>query len=340
MEPLEDRRLLSYTVINLGSLGGTVSVPVDVNNYGEVAGYSYTANNAAAHAFLYSHGRMTDLGTLGGTTSGAMSINDRGAVVGLSNIAPGNNQVDAFLDVRGKLKDLGPLSPAFAEGGMVSINAEGDISGVSVGGYDALLRRRGMNIDLGSLAGLGSIARDLNDSGQVVGLSPTAMLPAVNGSSEPTVIFHAFRYSHGTMSDLGTLGGIDSTANAINDRGAVVGFSETANDAATHAFLYSQGRMTDLGTLGGQDSVAAAINEKGAVVGASLTSTSALHGFIDLRGRMIDLNSQIPTDSGFVIVDADDINDRGQIVAQAYETSSPTAHLALLLNPKRSRQMT
>ena len=75
------------------------------------------------------------------------------------------------------------------------------------------------------------------------------------------------------MSDLGTLGGTDSTANSINDRGAVVGFSYTANDAATHAFVYSHGRMTDLGTLGGQDSVAAAINDEGAVVGASLTST-------------------------------------------------------------------
>ena len=135
MEPLEDRRLLSYTITNLGSLGGTVSVPLHVNNHGEVVGYSYTANNAAGHAFLYSHGRMTDLGTLGGTTSGAMGINDRGAVVGLSNIAPGNKQVDAFLEQGGKLTDLGPVNPAIVEGGMVSINADGVVSGLSVGGY-------------------------------------------------------------------------------------------------------------------------------------------------------------------------------------------------------------
>jgi probable HAF family extracellular repeat protein len=336
MEPLEDRRLLSYTITNLGSLGGTFSAPAAVNNHGAVVGFSTTANNAASHAFLYSHGRMTDLGTLGGTTSDATDINDRGVVVGFSNVAPGSKQVDAYLDQGGKLKDLGPVNPALVEGGLVSINAEGDVSGLSVGGNDALIHRRGTNIDLGSLAGLGSISRDLNDSGQVVGLSPTAMMPAANSSSEPTVIFHAFRYSHGKMSDLGTLGGTDSTANSINDRGAVVGFSETANDAATHAFVYSQGRMTDLGTLGGQDSVAAAINDQGAIVGASLTSTSAPHGFIDQRGRMVDLNSLIPAESGFVITNAEDINDRGQIVAQGYATSSPTAALALLLDPTRS----
>ena len=116
MEPLEDRRLLSYTIINLGSLGGTISVPVQVNTHGEVVGYSDTANNAAAHAFLYSHGRMTDLGTLGGTTSEAMGINAKGAVVGLSNVAPGNTQVDVFLERGGKLTDLGPSRPGYRGG--------------------------------------------------------------------------------------------------------------------------------------------------------------------------------------------------------------------------------
>ena len=336
MEPLENRRLLSYTITNLGSLGGTVSVPLEINTHGEVVGYSLTANNAAERAFLYSHGRMTDLGTLGGTSSEAMGINASGVVVGLSNIATGNHQVDIFVERGGKLKDLGPLIPAVVVGGVVAINAHGLVSGLSAADYDAVIDRRGTDIVLGSLAGLGSIARDLNDSGQVVGLSPTASLPAANGSSQPTVIFHAFLYSHGMMSDLGTLGGTDSAANSINDRGAVVGESATANDAAIHAFVYSHGRMTDLGTLGGRNSVAAAINDKGAVVGASLTSGSSLHGFIDRHGRMVDLNSLIPADSGLVITNAEDINDCGQIDAQGYETSAPTAQLALLLNPTRS----
>jgi probable HAF family extracellular repeat protein len=336
LEPLEDRRLMSYAVINLGSLGGTVSVPLALDNRGEVVGYSSTAGNETAHAFLERKGRMIDLGTLGGKISGATGINDRGEIVGMSNIAPGSSQVDAFLDRRGKLTDLGPLNQSLVEAGMVSINDTGAITGLSAGWPDASIVRGGTTIDVGSLAGLGSIARDINERGQIVGASVTKYEPATNSSSSPTVVYHAFFDDQGAMNDLGTLGGTDSIANFINDRGTVVGLSETANDAAMHAFVDSWGaRMIDLGTLGGLDSAANAINDEGVVVGSAQTSTSAQHGFVDQRGRMIDLNNLVPASSGIVITDAQDINDRGEIAADGYATASPTVQLALLLVPTR-----
>ena len=327
---------MSYAVINLGSLGGPVSVPLALNNHGEVVGWSSTAGNETAHAFLFRQGRMIDLGTLGGKISDATSINDRGEIVGRSNTAPGSSQVNAFLERGGKVTDLGPLNPALVEGGVVSINDAGAIAGLSAGWPDASILRGGADIDVGSLAGLGSVARDINNRGQVVGASVTAYRPAASSSSPPTVTYHAFFDDQGAMNDLGTLGGTNSSANFINDRGSVVGFSDTANDAAIHAFVDTWGRMTDLGTLGGRDSVAAAINNDGAVVGAAQTSTSADHGFIDRHGRMIDLNSLIPAASGIVITNAQDINDRGEIAAEGYATSSPSVHLALLLEPMRS----
>jgi probable HAF family extracellular repeat protein len=59
----------------------------------------------------------------------------------------------------------------------------------------------------------------------------------------------AVLWTNGTASDLGTLGGTNSWASGINDRGAVVGGAHLAGDATSHAFLWNRGTMTDLGTL-------------------------------------------------------------------------------------------
>src|SRR4051812_823308 len=50
--------------------------------------------------------------------------------------------------------------------------------------------------------------------------------------------------------DLGTLGGAESHAVAVDDDGVVVGTSQVAG-GAVHAFRWGDGALTDLGTLGG-----------------------------------------------------------------------------------------
>ena len=81
-----------------------------------------------------------------------------------------------------------------------------------------------------------SVGQAINDSGQVTGV-------VMAGGKK-----HAFLYSNGVMTDLGTLGGNYSTGTAINASGQVVGSAYTAG-SALHAFLYSGGQMLDLNNL-------------------------------------------------------------------------------------------
>ena len=93
-----------YTVIDLGTLGGSGSTGLGINSLGQVTGSSYTASNAANHAFLYGGGVMTDLGTLAGLYSTGYGVNDVGQVTGAS----GDYQ-RAFLYSGGVMTDLGAL---------------------------------------------------------------------------------------------------------------------------------------------------------------------------------------------------------------------------------------
>jgi probable HAF family extracellular repeat protein len=104
-----------------------------------------------------------------------------------------------------------------------------------------------------------------------------------------TVSIHAQGQS---MTDLGTLGGNFSFAQAVSADGAVVlGAAGNASNE-TRAFRWTGGVMTDLGTLGGNFSGVRAISSDGSVVvGQSNNASNATRAFRWTGGIMTDLGT-------------------------------------------------
>jgi probable HAF family extracellular repeat protein len=143
------------------------------------------------------------------------------------------------------------------------------------------------------------LASDINNRGQVTGYL----------AFEAGMRAFVWNADTGRYGDLGTLGGNFSYGRSINDRGWVVGGSETAA-RTTHAFLWTpESGMVDLGTLGGLHSTAYGINLWGQVVGSAMTADSQSHAFTwTPETGMVDLGPGV----------AFAVNRQGWIVGQHY----------------------
>src|SRR5438552_3463931 len=126
--------------------------------------------------------------------------------------------------------------------------------------------------------------------------------------------------------DLGTLGGLQSGAGAVNDSGQIVGFSALPVFGA-HAFSWTAaGGMIDLGTLGGPGSGTLAVDANGQVVGGSIVTLGVSnHAFSwTPAGGMIDLGA-LGGLGIFTQSVAFALNDAGQVVGRSTITGGSHA---------------
>jgi probable HAF family extracellular repeat protein len=308
----------AYTVTDLGSLGYGVSDGLAINNNGQVTGYSYLSTKIQVscpprqydqqkkcyihpyHAFLYSNGTMDDLGTLGGNNSQGLSVNLSGEVVGPSDTKTGSS---SFLWNGKTMTDLSPM-------GAYAINDSSQIAGACGSPSHACLDVNGTITQLpdpSNPAITNCSASAINNNGQMAGTC-----------DDTSSCLHAVLWQNGIATDLGTFGGPQATAAAINNNGQVVGWAQTSTDA-DHGFLYSNGTMTDLGL----NFFPAAINDNDVIIGGDQIYSG---------GTVQNLNNLIPAGSPYQIQSATAINNNGQIVANAYDTTTYQTH-TLLLNP-------
>lgn len=357
----------TYTVTDLGTLGGTFSASDNVNQRGAMAGISTFLGDTVLRGWLWNEGSLIDLGSLpAGPNNLATNVNNRLQITGVSDGAAttvdsnatcwnaNDSKVPDALDGHayvwsgGMITDLGTLGGKSSRGSW--INNHGQIAGVSqipaidpngfiaCGGSPgsqivrAFLYEKGGMKDIGTLGGYDSYGNAINDLGQVGGgADVTKTINPATGY--PT--HHPFLWTNGVMTDLGTLGGAFGFAEQVTNQGNVVGLTSLVGEQHVHAFLWKNGVMTDLGVLPGDtDSDAWSMNGAGQVVGASWTS-STVRAFILNNGLMSDLNTLISPNSGYQLAFAYWINDAGEIAAQAVVESTGETH-AVLLTPSNN----
>jgi probable HAF family extracellular repeat protein len=287
-------------------------------------------------AFQWQKGVLTNLGALpDGDASSTSWISDSGLIAGqarnglIDPLLPGLPEIRAVLWKDGEAIDLGTLGGN--ESSAFSVNNRGQVVGVAVNTIPdpfsffatqlrAFLWQDGAMQDLGTLGGPESWALFVNNGGQVAGFSLTndTANPATGSPTQDP-----FLWEHGTMVDLGTLGGTFGWPYSLNNRGQVVGYSDLAGDLTLHPFLWERGSLFDLGTFGGNFGISEGINDSGEVVGwATNNNDQAQLAFLWKDGVMTNLGTLNGDDCSIAF----HINSRGQIVGTSFPCAGGPAH--------------
>jgi len=330
-----------------------------------LAGRSIAQGGEARSGMRHHRYRVVDVGTFGGPNGDVLLPPPASRILTNSGIFVGSGETtipdpfpsscfvsdcvveEALLRSKGVSHDIGSLRSGYSSI-PISVNDFGVAVGFSQNGdvdplfgapeLKATLWKNGRVIDLGTLGGNGASANAINNRGQVFG-------GALNTIPDPDPFFpffvpgatqvHAVLWEHGSVEDLGTLGGTDSVAYQANEAGQAMGISFTDNvihDSTgfptTHAFLWERGRMHDVGSLGGSFSQGYGLNSRGEVVGYSLLEGDTVeHPFVWRRGILTDLGT-FGGDKG----EAWSINDLGHIVGKTDLPGSQSHHATLWRN--------
>ena len=240
---------------------------------------------------LWRAGHRTPLALVPGTRGSAQDINESGAI-----IASGLSLYSA-LWVDGTVTDLGSWG-AKAVNNLMQVVLDGGIW------------ENGSTRSIGGISG-----SDINDRGQVAG----------NLYGTGAVIWDA-----GTVTAVGPPSVLRSRAYGINESGQIVGQADMP-DRYGRGFFWDGIESVILAALGAGHASAQAINDLVQIVGWSDTPDGDRHAVLWEDGAIADLNDLLTEPFPYTLVEAVDINNRGQIACRAVGASGGS--WAVLLTP-------
>ena len=275
------------------------------NEFGQVVGTTSVPFASSSGAFTWSASRwdssgVTILGSFDDRTSKAFDINNEGRIVGTSTWAS-PDVFRAFLWESGQLKALETNSQS--ESQAYAINEIGQIAGYD--GESAVIWN-GERI-LRTLNGTAGRAYGLNDNGQAIGSIDDGIVKAV------------FWDTDGSRTDLHLEGSAQSEAYGINNSTWIVGSflppstpgaSQSANINSNVEAERGSGRL-QLPALMSKNQA-----EKKGLESLSMLSSSSnnnMRAFLWQGDQLVDLNEFIDPNSGWILLEALDINNAAQI---------------------------
>ena len=292
------------------------------NAWGDTVG-RYLDQAGVSHGYLLSNGQFTSIDYPGASFTGLTGIDPDGNISGRSTV---NGVTHGFLlkttkpATRYSVTDLGAVGPPPGQPYTLTNNRLVSGAVVTDSNYSHAVVWGGGNVyDLGR-AGLNSQAYGVNDSGLIVGQAEIDVPdPAgedfCGDDASGLAVTHAscvpFAARNGVIRALRTLGGANGFANAVNNRGDIVGTAENLTvDPGCPApqkyqfkpVLWQGAEVEELPTASGdRNGIAQAVNELGHAVGGSGeciafapgpgSSLQPLHALLWEAGRMVDLGN-------------------------------------------------
>jgi probable HAF family extracellular repeat protein len=325
---------VKYTIIDRGpSLVRTLVNTPGLSPHGDLAVWDHPQASLIQGIVFHGKESLPILGEKDFSLVFPADINDSLTVVGSLQIPQDLRFTRAFQWSDNHLEMLDSIGGTYSAAN--AINEAGEIVGSADAGTgerhavlwqvksDHKLEAR----DLGLLGqGDFSDARDINNHSDIVG----------EANIVPKGKPRAFLWHDGRMKQLTNLpGGTFCSAQAINDKGEITGWCDVPN-GTSHGVIWKNGHITDLGSLGDDDSPSTAldINSKGQVVGTSEISDSKLRAFLWQNGQLLNLNQAVPPKSGWLLLVASRINDRGEIAGRGFFHGSIHAFLLQPVLPK------